>query len=80
MSANALFVVAFVVRNFLLEPHYAFLTVQIWHLVLPELGLQCRGAMFSAAWEVVCGALRRHFAITVLEELIKPAKPIYKSR
>ena len=38
-----------------------------------------RGAMFSAAWVVVCGVFQRHFAITVLEELIKPARLIYKS-
>ena len=41
MSANALFVVAFVVRKFLGESHYAFLTVQTCALVLLELGLQC---------------------------------------
>ena len=42
MSTNALFVVAFVAWNFLVDQHYAFLTVQICTLVLLELGLQCR--------------------------------------
>ena len=41
MSTNALFVVAFVVCKFLVDPHYAFLAVQICALVLLELGLQC---------------------------------------
>ena len=50
---------------------------QLWLSSVNTRGFR-RGAMLSGAWVVVCGVFPAVFRETVFEELIKPARLIYK--